>query len=210
MRDGQAAGGFADRVGNGGGESVRLHAGAHDPPQGRDAGVEFGNFVGHLRDWDVHGGTGVLIESAIARVADNTDHLAGRLGEDRSHARSDNDAVVEGIAVGPELAGHGFINYDHAGSGSVVAVGEIASAEDGNLEDIEITPGDGEVSRASGVGIVAVGAAHDVEGEAEASLQRETAGGRGGGDTGNGADALSAVVDHLGDSAGFLKAVAAD
>src|SRR5205823_5331816 len=99
----------------------------------------------------------ILIESAIARVADNSDDLAGRFGEDWSHARSDYDAVVEGIAVGPELAGHGFINYDYAGSGSVVAIGEIAAAEDGNLEDIEVAPGDGEVSGAPGVGIVAVG-----------------------------------------------------
>ena len=41
-------------------------------------------------------------------------------------------------------------------------------------------------------------------------MQRETAGGRGGGDAGNGVDALGAIVDHLGDSAGFLKAVATD
>ena len=117
---------------------------------------------------------------------------------------------LQWIALGPELAGHGLIDDDYAGSGSVVAVGEIAAAEDGDLEDIEIAPGDGEVSGASGVGIVAVGAAHDVEGQAEASLQRETAGGRGGGDSGNGVDALGAVVDHLGDAAGLLKVVATD
>ena len=82
-------------------------------------------------------------------------------------------------------------------------VGEIAAAEDGNLEDIEVAPGDGEISGAAGGGIVAVGAAHDVERQAEASLQRETAGRRSGSDAGDGVDPLGAVVDHLRDSADF-------
>ena len=33
----------------------------------------------------------------------------GRLGEDWSHAGSDRDAVLEGIAFGPELARHGLM-----------------------------------------------------------------------------------------------------
>ena len=67
-----------------------------------------------------------------------------------------------------------------------------------------------EPAGSSGVGILAVGAADDVEGQAEAAFERQAAGGGGDFNTGDGVEALAAIAGELGDGGGFLEAVAGE
>jgi hypothetical protein len=97
-----------------------------------------------------------LIESAIVCVSNNADHLPRWFDEDRSHARSNHDAVAQRITVGPELPRHRLIDDDDTGRSSVILFSEIAPADDGHLEDVKITSGDREVSCSTRIRIVAV------------------------------------------------------
>ena len=205
VRDRQASAGFAQRSGDGLEEGVRLHVGAHDPPQGRDARVERGDFVRHLRDWNVHGGKRVAAEAAIVRVTDDADDLTRRLDEDRAHIGADQQAILERIALGPELLGHRLIDDDYARGGAGIVFGEIAAAQKRNFEGVEIAPRDGVVACSAGGGLLSFRASDDVKGQAEAALQGETAGGSSGAHAGNSFEPLGAVANDLRDTRRFSE-----
>jgi len=61
VRDRQPSTTFTQSNGNGLDEGVRFDVGTNDPPEWSDARIERGNLVGHLRNWDVHRGQGILI-----------------------------------------------------------------------------------------------------------------------------------------------------
>ena len=60
---------------------------------------------------------------------------ARRLLEVRAHVFADDDLLADGVLLRPELFGHGLIDEHHAGRGGGVVFGEVAAAEDGDLED---------------------------------------------------------------------------
>src|SRR5215471_9995479 len=101
---------------------MRFHSRTHYPLEGCDSRVERSNFVGHLRHWDVHGRTWILIKSTVTRVTNNADDLPRRFAENWSHARADFDAIVQRIAFRPELPCHSFVDDDHARRRSGVAL----------------------------------------------------------------------------------------
>ena len=95
---------------------MRIAVGADQPDHGTDAGVEGGHAIGDLRTGNNHEGAGIVVEAAIADVADDADDLAGRLSELRADAFADENLLADGIFFGQEAFGEGLVDEDDAGS----------------------------------------------------------------------------------------------
>ena len=87
--DGESAAGLAELFGDGGDVLVGIAVGADQPDHGADAGVEGGHAVGDLRLGTIMSGPGIVVEPAVADVADDADDLAGGLCELRADAFAD-------------------------------------------------------------------------------------------------------------------------
>jgi len=108
-------------------------------PAGRSAAcwIQLHHPVADLRQGNKHLTAGILVEPAVAGIADNSDDLARRFFERGPHACADDDSLSNGIFMRPEPAGHGFVDQDHTRRASRIALGETSAAHDGDPEDIE-------------------------------------------------------------------------
>ena len=197
--DGEAAAGLAELIGDGGNVLVGIAVGADQPDHGANVGVEGGHAVGDLRAGDDHERAGIVIEAAVADVADDADDLAGGLCELGADAFADEELLANGIAFGPVFFRHGLVDENDAGGGTGVLLGEVAAAQDGNVEDGEVAGGSAHPAGAAVPWRFAVGgAADDVEGQAVAAFERKAAGEGGDFDAGDGIEALASVVGRPG------------
>ena len=145
--------------------------------------------------WDCghdHERAGIAVEATVADVAYDADDLAGGFFELRPDAFADDDLLADGVFLWPVLFGHGLIDEDDAGGGAGVAVGEVAAAQDGDAEDVEVSGRCAHPAGAAGLLIFAKGTADDDEGKSVAAFEREAAGGGGGFDAGDGVEAFAA------------------
>ena len=71
-------------------------------------------------------------------VANYPDNLSRAFSEGWACTGADQDSILEWIAIGPILPGHGFVDNSDAGCGSIVQPGEIAATHEWNFESIEI------------------------------------------------------------------------
>ena len=77
--DGKAAAALAQLTGDGGNILMRITVGTDQPDHGADVGVEGGHAIGDLRAGNDHEGARIVVEAAIADVADDADDLPGGL-----------------------------------------------------------------------------------------------------------------------------------
>ena len=88
-------------------------------------------------------GIGIAIGAAIVRVAHDADNLTGAFSKGWSGAGSDLDAILQRIAFGPILAGHGLVDDDDAGCSGIILFSETAATQQRNFECTEVSPGNG-------------------------------------------------------------------
>ena len=188
-----------------------IAVGADQPDHGANVGVEGGHAVSDLGAGDDHERARIVIEAAVADVADDADDLAGGLSELGADAFADEELLANGIAFGPVFFLHGLVDENDAGGGTGVLLGEVAAAQDGNVEDGEVAGGSAHPAGAAVPWRFAVGgAADDVEGQAVAAFERKAAGEGGDFDAGDGIEALAAIVGDLGDAGGLFELVAGE
>ena len=71
-------------------------------------------------------------------VAYDANDLAGGFLELRSNALADDDLLADRIFFRPELLRHALVDKDYAGRAGHITVGEVAPAQNGNFENIEV------------------------------------------------------------------------
>ncbi len=92
---------LAELVGDSGNIWMRIAVGADQPDHGADVGVEGGHAVGDLRAGNDHERAGIVVEAAIADVADDADDLPGGLSELGADAFADEELLADGVLFGP-------------------------------------------------------------------------------------------------------------
>ena len=65
--------------------------------------------VGYLCLGNDHERPRIAVQSAVTDVADDTESPAARFLELGPYVLADDDLLADGILLGPELLGHGFI-----------------------------------------------------------------------------------------------------
>src|SRR5262245_34348080 len=114
-------------------------ASPHDPSQRHYACVERIDAVRHLRLRDIHRRSWIAVQAVVADIGYYANDLARLIGKFRTNALADDDTVRQRVAVGPELLGHCLIDDNHGRRSPAVLVSECASAQQRDLEYIEIT-----------------------------------------------------------------------
>ena len=210
MADGKTAAGVTEGFLDFGAERKGRDSGANSEFQRRDVGVERGDAVRNLRDGNVHDGRRVAVEATIAGVADDAEDLARGLREFGADAFANGDARADAAVLGPIVLGHPFADEHDAGRAGVVMDGKHAAAKKRDAEDGEVFRRNDLVARATVVRALRVWASFDGEGQAEAPLQRQAAGGGHCFDSGEGFDVTAGLFDEFSNGGGFLEARAAD
>ena len=113
--DGKAAAALAQLAGNSGNIWMRIAVGTDQPDHGADVGVERGHAIGDLRAGNNHERARIVVEAAIANVADHADDLPCGLRELRADAFADEQLLPDGVLFGKEFFHEGFVDEHHAG-----------------------------------------------------------------------------------------------
>ena len=88
-----------------------------------------------LRERQEHVRYGSDLERAVADVRDDADDFSAVL----KPALSDREPLAEGRLTRPVGAGRGVVDQRDLGLPDAIAVGEVASLEDGNMQRLEVT-----------------------------------------------------------------------
>ena len=156
-----------------------------------------------------HEGARIVVEAAIADVADDADDLPGGLNELRADAFADEQLLADRVLFGEEFFAEGFVDEDDAGGRAGVLLSEVAATQDGDVEDGEVAGGGAHPASVAGPRrFRGRRAADDVEGKAVAAFERQTAGEGGDLDAGNGVEALAAIMGDLGNAGGLFELIA--
>jgi hypothetical protein len=125
---------------------VRLAARANDPGDGSEVYVERAERIGELCVGHIGCRLRVAVEPAIMDFSGDADDDARGFRGQLSHGESlaDPDALPERVGLRPELPDHFLVDDDLAFGSSIVALGKRSSANDGNLENVEIGGRNGE------------------------------------------------------------------
>src|ERR1035437_4941321 len=115
----------------------------------------------------------------------------------------------DGIVIRPELPGHGLIHNGHYGCPRAVSTGELASAHDGDLEDIEIIGRNDGHTGALVKGSILRPAGDDERRVRDRADGKTTTGGDGF-DAGQRANAFNARIDQAGETGGLPILVAGE
>ena len=173
--------------------------GAHHPANRVDAQVESDHRVGHLHRGRVHRRPRLVVEAAVAGVADDADDLAlGLGGELAHHAAAEHEAFADRAPVGPVLPGHRLVDDGHRRGQRVVAVGEDAALPDRNLEHVEVAGADRQPPGAAVERRIGERPAGDHERQPEPAFERHATRRRGRGHAGQRAQPLEAARRRAG------------
>jgi hypothetical protein len=122
------------------GDGHGRHSRPDDPHHRRDSRVQRVHEIGNLALWDEHLRARRLVQPVVSAITHDADDLAIRLARELAHAAAaDHKVLADRIGVRPELLGHGFVDDDDRRSSLRIAVGEGASADDRDLEDLEVS-----------------------------------------------------------------------
>src|SRR5262245_21200824 len=80
----------------------------------------------------------IAVKRVIVNITHNADNLARRLLKARAKSFPDQELLIQWIAAGPESPSHGLVDNHYAWRLQAVTIREIASANERNLENIEI------------------------------------------------------------------------
>src|SRR5215471_8962733 len=154
---------------------MRFDAGPNDPSERYKTCIESIDAVRELRLRDIHRWSRIAIQTVVSDIPYHTDDLTGKIRELRTNALTNDDAVRQRIAVGPELLGHCLIDDRHRRRAGGVLISESAASQYGDLEHIEVSGRVDHVSSAAG-GRSFQRSSHNNERQPEATFQRHTAG----------------------------------
>src|SRR5262249_7528433 len=149
VSDRQSSARLAQFIPDRGTQRKRRHAGADHPGPRSDLRYRSIFAIRDLCWKHIHVWPRVPIESAVTHIAHYPNDLARWLVvEGWSDAAPDNDLVVQGIALRPELLGQCLIDDDQ-GWTAIILVAKGAAPQDGNLECLKITGRNHRPSRPS-------------------------------------------------------------
>src|SRR5260370_2943971 len=145
----------------------------------------------------------------VAGLAKRCSWTSGRTPNDLCpiFAFVDRDAAAEGILVGPVALRERLIDKRDSDTFRLIAGIEVAAAEQGNAEDLEIA-GSNNVQFSDGLvrGVALLAFDEELVVESRRFVEREDARSRGGSDTGKGLDFLEERIEE---AEGFLVAAVA-
>src|SRR6267142_419651 len=201
------AGDLAEFFLNPGTQRMRFDLCPDGPGDWSDPDIQSIDGIRNLCLRGVHPRLRIVIQSAVAHVADDAHDLAFRFVlEFPHHAPPDNETCIERIITpDPILFGHGLVNDDDCRCSAIIPIGERTTALDGNFEDIEIAGGDGQPPASAMERPLPQRPARNDEWETIAALQRDTTRCGGTDNAGYGANTFHTFANDLLDNRGLQK-----
>ena len=131
----KSAAGDAQLFGDCGNRRVRVAMGSHQPEERLDIGIGGVIVIRNLGDGNDHHGVGRLGQAAVVEVGDDADN---RFDSSLPPFLPVVEVLPYWVFVGEELPGEGLIDQGYAGRAGVVVFREVASTQNGDLEQAQI------------------------------------------------------------------------